>query len=87
MAWQMMVSGKMDPYTMLTVANFPGTGRMRKYFKEQLEKLEALQAQQAANGQVPTDGAQQQLSAEPDTHLKDSGDGANDLAALPSAAM
>ena len=86
MAWQMMVSGKMDPYTMLTVANFPGTGRMRKYFKEQLEKLEALQAQQAANGQMPTDGGQQQATA-PDTHLKESGDGANDLAALPSAAM
>ena len=85
MAWQMMVSGKMDPYTMLTVANFPGTGRMRKYFKEQLEKLEALQAQQAANGQMPSDGGQQ--TAAPDTHLKDSSDGANDLAALPSAAM
>lgn len=59
---------------------------MRKYFKEQLEKLEALQAQQAANGQMPTDGGQQQATA-PDTHLKDSSDGTNDLAAFPSAAM
>lgn len=85
MAWQMMVSGKMDPYTMLTVGQFPGTSRMRKYFKEQLDKLQAMQAQQQANGEIPTAVPGQQTTA-PATHLKDESNGMNDLAALPSAA-
>ena len=85
MAWQMMVSGKMDPYTMLTVGQFPGTSRMKKYFKEQLEKLQAMQAQQQANGEMPTAGAGQQQTGTPATHLKDASDGVNDLATLPSS--
>ena len=85
MAWQMMVSGKMDPYTMLTVGQFPGTSRMKKYFKEQLEKLQAMQAQQQANGEMPTAGAGQQQAGTPATHLKDASDGVNDLATLPSS--
>ena len=87
MAWNFMTSGKMDPYTMLTVGQFPGTSRMRKYFKEQLEKLQAMQAQQQANGEMPTAGVEQQQTGTPAAHLKDVNDGANDLAALPSAAM
>ena len=87
MAWNFMTSGKMDPYTMLTVGQFPGTSRMKKYFKEQLEKLQAMQAQQQANGEMPTAGVEQQQTGTPAAHLKDVNDGANDLAALPSAAM
>ena len=83
MAWNLMTSGKMDPYTMLTVGQFPGTNRMRKYFKEQLEKLQAMQTQQQVNGEVPTAGQQQ--TGTPAAHLKDVSDSQNDLAALPSS--
>ena len=85
MAWNFMTCGKMDPYTMLTVGQFPGTSRMKKYFKEQLEKLQAMQAQQQANGEMPIAGAGQQQTGTPAAHLKDGNGGTNDLAALPSA--
>ncbi len=85
MAWNFMTSGKMDPYTMLTVGHSSVSSRMKKYFKEQLEKLQAMQAQQQANGEMPIAGAGQQQTGTPAAHLKDGNGGTNDLAALPSA--
>lgn len=82
--WQLMSQGKIDAYTMLTNGNFPGTYRIRKYLKEQMDKAEALAAQQAANGEVPT-ANMPQPSAQGAAHLKDSGANINGLAELPSA--
>lgn len=88
MFWQLMTSGKMDPYTMFSVGHFPGTSRAKKYFKEQAEKLQALQAQQQADGQMQAEQAQQPQQPSGDgaaTHLKDTGGTVGNLTDLPSA--
>ena len=84
--WQLKKDGDIDAYTMLTNGKFPGTYRIRKYLKKKMEEREALEAQMAAAGQVPTSGNGQQGSAgNSAAHLKDSGSGLDDLANLPSA--
>lgn len=85
--WQLKKDGDIDAYTMLTNGKFPGTYRIRKYLKEKMEQREAMEAQMAAAGQVPTSsgGGQQGGSGNSAAHLKDSGSGLDDLANLPSA--
>lgn len=85
--WQLKKDGDIDAYTMLTNGKFPGTYRIRKYLKEKMEEREAMEAQMAAAGQVPTSsgGGQQGGSGNSAAHLKDSGSGLDDLANLPSA--
>ena len=84
--WQLKKDGDIDAYTMLTNGKFPGTYRIRKYLKEKMEQREAMEAQMAAAGQVPTSsGGGQQGSGNSAAHLKDSGSGLDDLANLPSA--
>lgn len=80
--WQLKKDGDIDAYTMLTNGKFPGTYRIRKYLKEKMEQREAMEAQMAAAGQVPTSSGGSGNSA---AHLKDSGSGLDDLANLPSA--
>lgn len=84
--WQLKKDGDIDAYTMLTNGKFPGTYRIRKYLKEKMEEREAMEAQMAAAGQVPTSsgGGQQGGSGNSAAHLKDSGSGLDDLANLPS---
>ena len=82
--WQLMSQGKIDAYTMLSNGNFPGTYRIRKYLKEQMEKQEALAQQQQENGEVPT-ANMPQPSSQGAAHLKDSGANLNGLADLPSS--
>ena len=85
--WQLKKDGDIDAYTMLTNGKFPGTYRIRKYLKEKMEEREAMEAQMAAAGQMPTSsgGGQQGGSGNSAAHLKDSGSGLDDLANLPSA--
>lgn len=85
--WQLKKDGDIDAYTMLTNGKFPGTYRIRKYLKEKMEQREAMEAQMAAAGQMPTSsgGGQQGGSGNSAAHLKDSGSGLDDLANLPSA--
>lgn len=85
--WQLKKDGDIDAYTMLTNGKFPGTYRIRKYLKEKMEQREAMEAQMAAAGQVPTSSGvgQQGGSGNSAAHLKDSGSGLDDLANLPSA--
>ena len=85
--WQLKKDGDIDAYTMLTNGKFPGTYRIRKYLKEKMEQREAMEAQMAAAGQVPTSsgGGQQGGSGNSAAHLKDSGSGLDNLADLPSA--
>lgn len=85
--WQLKKDGDIDAYTMLTNGKFPGTYRIRKYLKEKMEEREAMEAQMAAAGQMPTSsgGGQQGGSGNSAAHLKDSGSGLDDLADLPSA--
>lgn len=85
--WQLKKDGDIDAYTMLTNGKFPGTYRIRKYLKEKMEEREAMEAQMAAAGQVPTSSGagQQGGSGNSAAHLKDSGSGLDDLANLPSA--
>ena len=85
--WQLKKDGDIDAYTMLTNGKFPGTYRIRKYLKEKMEEREAMEAQMAAAGQVPTSSGagQQGGSGSSAAHLKDSGSGLDDLANLPSA--
>lgn len=85
--WQLKKDGDIDAYTMLTNGKFPGTYRIRKYLKEKMEQREAMEAQMAAAGQVPTSsgGGQQGGSGNSAAHLKDSGSGLDDLANFPSA--
>ena len=85
--WQLKKDGDIDVYTMLTNGKFPGTYRIRKYLKEKMEQREAMEAQMAAAGQVPTSsgGGQQGGSGNSAAHLKDSGSGLDDLANFPSA--
>lgn len=82
--WQLMSQGKIDAYTMLTNGNFPGTNRIKKYLKEQMEKAEALAQMQEANGEVPTANMPQPVE-QGAAHLKDTGASLNGLAELPSA--
>lgn len=85
--WQLKKDGDIDAYTMLTNGKFPGTYRIRKYLKEKMEQREAMEAQMAAAGQVPTSSGvgQQGGSGNSAAHLKDSGSGLDDMANLPSA--
>lgn len=85
--WQLKKDGDIDAYTMLTNGKFPGTYRIRKFLKEKMEQREAMEAQMAAAGQVPTSsgGGQQGGSGNSAAHLKDSGSGLDNLADLPSA--
>ena len=85
--WQLKKDGDIDAYTMLTNGKFPGTYRIRKYLKEKMEQREAMEAQMAAAGQVPTSSGvgQQGGSGNSAAHLKDSGSGLDDLANLTSA--
>lgn len=85
--WQLKKDGDIDAYTMLTNGKFPGTYRIRKYLKEKMKQREAMEAQMAAAGQVPTSsgGGQQGGSGNSAAHLKDSGSGLDDLANFPSA--
>lgn len=85
--WQLKKDGDIDAYTMLTNGKFPGTYRIRKYLKEKMEEREAMEAQMAAAGQMPTSsgGGQQGGSGNSAAHLKDSGSGLDNLADLPSA--
>lgn len=85
--WQLKKDGDIDAYTMLTNGKFPGTYRIRKYLKEKMEQREAMEAQMAAAGQVPTSSGvgQQGGFGNSAAHLKDSGSGLDDLANLPSA--
>ena len=83
--WQLKKDGDIDAYTMLTNGKFPGTYRIRKYLKEKMEQQQALAVQQVANGQMPTAEMQQPSSGGSAAHLKDSGNGLNGLADLPSA--
>lgn len=85
--WQLKKDGDIDAYTMLTNGKFPGTYRIRKYLKEKMEEREAMEAQMAAAGQMPSslDGSQQGGSGNSAAHLKDSGSGLDNLADLPSA--
>ena len=84
--WQLKKDGDIDAYTMLTNGKFPGTYRIRKYLKEKMEEREAMEAQMAAAGQMPTSSSGgQQGSGNSAAHLKDSGSGLDDLANLPSA--
>ena len=85
--WQLKKDGDIDAYTMLTNGKFPGTYRIRKYLKEKMEEREAMEAQMAAAGQVPSSSGsgQQGGSGNSAAHLKDSGSGLDDLANLPSA--
>ena len=84
--WQLKKDGDIDAYTMLSNGKFPGTYRIRKYLKDKMEQREAMEAQMAAAGQVPTSsGGGQQGSGNSAAHLKDSGSGLDDLANLPSA--
>ena len=85
--WQLKKDGDIDAYTMLTNGKFPGTYRIRKYLKEKMEEREAMEAQMAAAGQMPTSssGGLQGGSGNSAAHLKDSGSGLDDLANLPSA--
>lgn len=83
--WQLKKDGDIDAYTMLTNGKFPGTYRIRKYLKEKMEQREAMEAQMAAAGQVPTSSAGGQQGGSSAAHLKDSGSGLDDLANLPSA--
>lgn len=83
--WQLKKDGDIDAYTMLTNGKFPGTYRIRKYLKEKMEEREAMEAQMAAAGQVPTSSAGGQQGGSSAAHLKDSGSGLDDLANLPSA--
>ena len=83
--WQLKKDGDIDAYTMLTNGKFPGTYRIRKYLKEKMEQREAMEAQMAAAGQVPTSSGGGQQGGSSAAHLKDSGSGLDDLANLPSA--
>ena len=83
--WQLKKDGDIDAYTMLTNGKFPGTYRIRKYLKEKMEQREAMEAQMAAAGQVPTSSGGGQPGGSSAAHLKDSGSGLDDLANLPSA--
>lgn len=83
--WQLKKDGDIDAYTMLTNGKFPGTYRIRKYLKEKMEEREAMEAQMAAAGQVPTSSGGGQQGGSSAAHLKDSGSGLDDLANLPSA--
>lgn len=83
--WQLKKDGDIDAYTMLTNGKFPGTYRIRKYLKEKMEQREAMEAQMAAAGQVPTSSGVGQQGGSSAAHLKDSGSGLDDLANLPSA--
>ena len=83
--WQLKKDGDIDAYTMLTNGKFPGTYRIRKYLKEKMEQREAMEAQMAAAGQVPTSSGVKQQGGSSAAHLKDSGSGLDDLANLPSA--
>lgn len=82
--WQLKKDGDIDAYTMLTNGKFPGTYRIRKYLKEKMEQREAMEAQMAAAGQVPTSSGGGQQGGSSAAHLKDSGSGLDDLANLPS---
>ena len=83
--WQLKKDGDIDAYTMLTNGKFPGTYRIRKYLKEKMEQREAMEAQMAAAGQVPTSSGGGQQGGSSAAHLKDSGSGLDDLANLSSA--
>lgn len=83
--WQLKKDGDIDAYTMLTNGKFPGTYRIRKYLKEKMEQREAMEAQMAAAGQMPTSSGGGQQGGSSAAHLKDSGSGLDDLANLPSA--
>lgn len=83
--WQLKKDGDIDAYTMLTNGKFPGTYRIRKYLKEKMEQMEAMEAQMAAAGQMPTSSGGGQQGGSSAAHLKDSGSGLDDLANLPSA--
>lgn len=83
--WQLKKDGDIDAYTMLTNGKFPGTYRIRKYLKEKMEQREAMEAQMAAAGQVPTSSGGGQQGGSSAAHLKDSGSGLDNLANLPSA--
>ena len=83
--WQLKKDGDIDANTMLTNGKFPGTYRIRKYLKEKMEQREAMEAQMAAAGQVPTSSGVGQQGGSSAAHLKDSGSGLDDLANLPSA--
>lgn len=83
--WQLKKDGDIDAYTMLTNGKFPGTYRIRKYLKEKMEEREAMEAQMAAAGQMPTSSGGGQQGGSSAAHLKDSGSGLDDLANLPSA--
>lgn len=83
--WQLKKDGDIDAYTMLVNGKFPGTYRIRKYLKEKMEQREAMEAQMAAAGQMPTSSGGGQQGGSSAAHLKDSGSGLDDLANLPSA--
>ena len=83
--WQLKKDGDIDAYTMLTNGKFPGTYRIRKYLKEKMEQREAMEAQMAAAGQMPTSSGGGQQGGSSAAHLKDSGSGLDDLANFPSA--
>lgn len=83
--WQLKKDGDIDAYTMLSNGKFPGTYRIRKYLKEKMEQREAMEAQMAAAGQMPTSSGGGQQGGSSAAHLKDSGSGLDDLANLPSA--